>query len=240
MKYWMLVLFMVNLAGCAQSQDSRTQSASDEAQKQVAQMSEQNNQLDSALNIYLRLYKKSPDAEINLALGRIYYKTDQWVLAQTHLEQIDSSRSEWLKSRIWMAKTQLKLSNPEQALAHLPKAIDTNELRNLKAVTFDYLQRHQEAQTLYLQVLAADKLDIKARRNLVYSQILSGDYGKAEAQLTVLYELGVRDRQRDMLAAIVTLLQQENPKAVRTLEGYSSPYEVEQLLAQLAALKAEQ
>ncbi|SON49952.1 tetratricopeptide repeat protein [Vibrio tapetis] len=240
MKHWITALLLMVLVGCAQSQDSRTHSASADAQKQVAMMSEQNNQLDSALNIYQRLYKKKPDAEINLALGRLYYKSEQWVLAQTHLEQIEEDQPEWAKSRIWMAKTQLKLSNPELAFVNLPTDINTNELRNLKAVTLDYLQRHEEAQALYMQVLAADKLDVKARRNLVYSQILSGDYREAEVQLVALYELGVRDRQRDMLAAIVALLQQDDPKAVRTLEGYSSPYEVEQLLAQLESLKATQ
>lgn len=237
MKNITLLIGLFLLAGCAQRGGSQGEAFSVDSQRQVAMMSEQSNQMAAALAIYERLHTLSPDAQTNLDLGRLYYKTGQWLAAQNHLEQVAADSDEGKISRIWLAKTHLKLANPEKALNYLPDRVQGNELMNLKAVTLDYLQRHDQAQQLYIALLETDKLDIRARRNLTYSLILSGKYAQAEQQLDLMYELGVRDRQRDMLSAVVAILQQPDQTAIRTLEGYSSPYEVEALVEQLQNIK---
>ncbi len=85
--------------------------------------------------------------------------------------------------------------------------------------------------------MKAIPLNTQIRRNLVYSHLLSGEYQDAREQLDILYELGYREQQYTMLDAIVTLLQEDNEQALRQLEQFSSPFEVERFAAQLRQLR---
>ncbi|PMJ96406.1 hypothetical protein BCU12_04855 [Vibrio sp. 10N.261.55.A7] len=236
MKILLPLLISILLSACANSPEP---AIADERQTQfkVAQMSEESGQFQSALNIYQRLYDVQPSDEVNLALGRIFYRQGEWVKAQTHLSEIASDSEFYSAANLWKARTHLRLANPEKALQYIPQPTTDVIWGNLNAVALDYLQKHDEAQAIYLSQLKSSPLNTVIRRNLVYSYLLDGDYQSARDQLDVLYELGYRDQQYSMLDAIVTLLQEDNESALRQLEQYSSPFEVERFVAQLRQLR---
>lgn len=236
----LFVLLFVALAGCSSVPDKEKSLADYENQLHIARLAEHNEQYDAALVIYKRLDEMKPRDDVSLSLGRLYYRAHEWLLVQAHLLNITRDSDVYSESRTWLAKTHLKLSQPEQALALLESVAITAEEQNIQAVSLDYLQRHNDAQVIYLSILKVDPLNSSVRKNLVYSYILSGNYSDAESQLDLLYGHGVRDKNRDILAAVVSYLNDQDKEAVNTLEEYASPMEVANFIETLEALKQGQ
>ncbi|BCL69356.1 hypothetical protein MADA3029_940114 [Vibrio nigripulchritudo MADA3029] len=232
-------IFLFALAGCSTVPEENKSAADYENQLNIAQLAEQNQQYDAALVIYNRLNDMKQSDEVSLSLGRLYYRAGEWSLAQAHLISVEHEDEFYPEARLWLAKTYLKLSQPGKSFALLENSASNSEELNVKAVSLDYLQRHSDAQKIYVSLLELHPLKTDVRKNLVYSYILSGNFRLAEEELKVLHGHGVRDRQQEILAAVVSLLNSPDKNAVSTLEEYASPMEVAHFIETLEQLKQE-
>ena len=228
------------LSACSQTASRDNQQQDYKTQLDVAQLAEAHQQYDAALTIYLRLHKQHASHEVSMALGRLYYRKKEWLLAQTYLLGINEQQPQYQEAQLIVSKLNLHLGQPELAQKYLFNVLQkSNETDNLQAVIYDYLQQHKKAQQGYLQLLKTQPLFVKARVNLVYSYLLSGDYKKAQAQLKHIQQLGINGQKQQVLLAVIALLQNHDATAISKLEELSSPAQVEQFVFSLVQLRED-
>lgn len=234
------------LAGCAMPFETG-QSAGGDADKQTAEVAAAAYSVGDyveAARLYERASEQYPsDVASYIGLGKSYLAQDQFTRAESALNRAKQLQPRNPEVHNTLGELALRRMQPAVALEHYAEAL-RRDPRNLKgfigkAISYDYLSRHAEAQPVYAEALNHYPTNFALLNNRALSLVLGGRIGEG----TTLLEELLRDPDRGDTAranmAIAYALDGRERDAAAILKGVMSPQEISAALAHYRNLRRD-
>lgn len=242
---WLGMLALAwGLAGCSLQPFEAAGSAEPTQTTEVAQAAYSVGDFVEAARLYERAAEQNPKQVANyLGLGKSYLAQSQFTRAESALNHARQLAPRNPEVHTTLGALALNRLQPAQALEHYQAALNSDG-RNLsgyigKALSYDYLSRHAEAQTVYAEALRHYPTNFALLNNRALSLVLSGRIGEG----TTLLEELLRDPDRGNTArtnmAIAYALDGRERDARAILAGVMSPQEASAALTQYRRLRTE-
>jgi Flp pilus assembly protein TadD len=189
-----------------------TSSAYGGAALRLARATRQAGDLAASVQLYRNLVAgRSAAPEVEVELGDVLVEAGSPDDAIDTYSQIGARSPARLGALLGMTRAYLNLGDPAKALEYATEAqaLGPRDARVLvdKGIALDTLNRHDEAQKLYREVLVAVPRHVSARNNLALSLALTGQYDEALALIGPLVRSSsATPRERENMAIIYGLM----------------------------------
>lgn len=157
----------------------------------------------AAISMYRRLAREYPlSLKPRIALGEALLAANAPQEAARAFEGALNLKGDSAQALVGLGRVELALHQPAKALENFDRAAKADAkntaARNGRAVALDQLGRHEEAQAVYLDLLAKDPSNLRVRNNYALSLALAGKYDDSAdilAGLAAAPDAGARIRQ---------------------------------------------
>lgn len=234
---------LLALAGCS-LQPLEGPGAADPQTVEVAKAAYSVGDYVEAARLYERAAEQSPrHADSYIGLGKSYLAQSQYTRAESALLRARELQPRNPEVHNALGELALRRLQPAAALEHFSQTqrVDARNLKGFigKAISYDYLSRHAEAEPVYLEGLKYYPTNFALLNNRALSLVLSGRIGDG----TRLLEELLRDPDRGDTAranmAIAYALDGRERDARAILQGVMTPPEISESLAHYRRLRSE-
>jgi len=238
---------ILTIGGCAGLDDGHTRArpgtSGHEAVK-VAQAAYQSGDYEQATVLYERASREDLDsAPALIGLGKSYIALGQYIRAENALERAHDVAPRNTEALTELGYLALTRKQPRLAIQHYEAALRT-ERRSLpaltgKAVSLDFLSRHQEAQAVYQSALKWYPTDFALLANFGLSLVLAGRIGEGQRLLEELNNDGPRGGAVRENLALAYVLDGRDADARAILSISMSPGEIEETITYYRRIGAD-